>query len=254
LNRFAVVVFGAALVALAACSGGSATNVSPPPVTATATPAPLPTIAPQNYMPFSNIAEYDGGDSTAAFFYDTGPEASPDANTPNCAASLAGNIGDYGLSSARLIMSNETQTQAQAQFNDQFGSYFLTKDALGNIYVDGYFASGKKSCVKPYLLMKSQVTSGDSWVYTDLDGFTQVATVISVGQSASFRVSGGGPHAGQQAGPYANLAVVNYGSTFTLYWAPGLGPVEAVNTVSAPASIGPMQWTAYSVTPVPGSP
>jgi hypothetical protein len=174
---------------------------------------------------------------------------------PNCSASVQGNIGDYEVGVSWVpVTAHSVSNIDLVRTNGQFPVYIVTKDGIGNIYIDGYFYgyNQTKTCVAPYLFVKSQMKAGDSWVYTDINGNTDVASVVYVGQAASFTVTGTGPHAGQSV-TYQNIAKVNYGNTFAIYWSAGNGPIESVNTVDS--TIGqPNTWTAYSVTVVPGSP
>lgn len=249
MTRYCSIIVSTMIAALSGCSGGGSAPSSVPP---TVTPSPVPTIAPQNFLPFDNQASYEGGSSNG-WNGASGLIGVRDTQSPNCAASIAGSIGDYDLGSTALPLESN-QTLAQGQSGGQVPFYVVTKDGIGNVYIDGFYLSSAKSCVVPYLFVKSQLRVGDSWTYTDINGFTQVASVLAVGQTVNFRVTGPGPHGGQQTGPYSNVAVVNYGSTFSVYWAAGLGPVESVNAVQGPFSSSNLQWTAYAITPSSTSP
>ncbi len=229
----------------------------------TASPSPVPTTAAANYMPFNSQAGYEGGDpntiyaqTDAGFVQKNDTEAHLDfsipTSPPSCAGAVPGNISDYTVNSAQLVVANQTYNQAQARLNGQFGTYVLTKDAQGNIFIDGYYTTSSKICVTPYLLMKLPAVAGDSWTYTDINGSVQVANVVSVGQTMTFQVTGTGPNGGRTVGPFSNVATVTYGNTLTLYWALGVGPVASSNTVSAPN--GPMRWTMFQIKTVPNSP
>jgi hypothetical protein len=250
-------------VVFVGCSGGSASpppfqngTAAPTPVpTAVPTPTPVPTIAPLNYFPFSNQASYEGGTAgTGGFTDQSGPETVT-SGPPSCAAPVAGNIGDYLAGSTWLPVTDHTVSNtAAARSGGQFPVYVFTKDGLGNVYIDGYFFgfNQTKTCVTPYPFVKSQMKAGDSWVYTDINGHTDVATVAFVGQPSSFVVVGNGPHAGQVV-TYQSVAKVNYGNAFTIYWSPGNGPVETENLVNSTTG-QPSTWTAYAITVTPGSP
>jgi hypothetical protein len=261
LLSFVVVVF-------AGCSGGSASpppfqsgTAAPTPVPTAAptatpapTPTPVPTIPPLNYFPFTNQASYEGGTPGGGYQNVFGPETAP-SGPPSCAAPVAGNIGDYLAGSTWFpVMDHTVSNTAVARSGGQIPVYVFTKDGIGNVYIDGYYfgANQTKTCVTPYPFVKSQMKAGDSWVYTDINGHTDVATVAFVGQPSSFVVTGNGPHAGQVV-TYQNVAKVNYGNAFAIYWSAGNGPVETENLVSSTTG-QPNTWTAFAITVTPGSP
>jgi curli biogenesis system outer membrane secretion channel CsgG len=256
------IMLTAAVLALVACSGGGSGSTPAPPATPTAspTPTPTPTIAPQNYLPIDNSAGFEGG--TAGFGSTTfGPTTLAFQNavataSPICSSSI-GTLGDFALAAAWPALVAYSTATASASANNVAGQtpeYLVTKDTTGNIYVVGYYfgVNNVKKCVTPYVFVKAQMKAGDSWTYTDINGATQTAAVQYAAQSASFTVTGGGPHSGATSN-YATVAQVNYGSTFTVYWAASFGPAQTVN-IGQPASAGfPVTWTAFGYTTVPNS-
>ena len=216
--------------------------------------------ASQNYFPFDNSAGFEGATNGGGYTYYNpaliAAQNSIATSAPNCAASV-GTLGDFSLGSTfppLVADSTATSSAAANKVPGQTPVYLLTKDAIGNVYIDGYYfgVNNLKKCVTPYFLVKSQMKAGDTWLYTDINGLTQTATVQYAGQPAAFTVTGTGPHGGMTAS-YPNVAQVNYGSTFTVYWAAGFGPAQMVNIGEPASSQNPPTWTALGYTTVPNS-
>ena len=256
LASVSTVVASIAVSFLSACGGGGGGGgTSPVPQ-----PSATPTIAPLNYLPFDNSAGFEGAPAGGGYqSFNPAVLAAQNSiasSAPNCAASVS-TMGDFSLAGTfpALVADSTAMTSAAANHvTGQTPVYLLTKDAAGNVYIDGYYfgVNNVKKCVTPYVFVKSQMKAGDTWVYTDINGSTQTASVQYAGQPASFTVGGNGPHSGTTTN-YPNVSQVNYGSTFTVYWAAGYGPAQTVNIGQPASEPFPPTWTAYGYTTVPTS-
>ena len=201
---------------------------------------------PQNYLPISNQAAFAGYEALPNGGWvagDTGLATLVQPSATSCGASI-GTFGDYVWNSIAFF-----------DYSDLFGYHFsyisliVTKNFAGDVFVVGYKQGQGQGnhCVTPYLLIKAQLKQGDSWIYTDPGGFTKVATVTFVGQTASFAVSGTPPDPpeGGTVTTYQNVAQIEYGTNWTVSYAAGYGPVQSSNLTEPFGSQLIQNLTAY---------
>lgn len=230
---------------LSACGGGGGSSSLPAP---TGSPAPVA----QNYFPVANQAGWEGGLPSGGYQWLSVSSLTTSEST-TCGKSI-GSFGDYEINPYVQMADYAIASDPSFKYPGQYPTYVITKDSTGNVYVVGYQAGGGNPiiCVAPYVLVKSQMANNETWTYTDINGRSKVATVVEAGPQQSFTVTGNGPHGGQSF-VYSNVAEVNYGNEFTVYYAAGYGPVQTINQPQYNSG-EPLVWTAYGYVKTAGSP